>query len=82
MIKTNIVVLGGGVIGLATALRMLNSGREVILLDPEEPGSGSSYGNAGTIAEYAVLPIGSPDVLKKLPSQWCFEYFSEFRVAK
>ena len=67
MIKTDIVVLGGGVIGLATALRMLNSGYEVILLDPEEPGSGTSYGNAGTIAEYAVLPIGSPDIFKKLP---------------
>jgi len=68
MEKTDIVVLGGGVIGLSVALRMLNSGREVVLIDPEKPGSGTSYGNAGTIAEYAVLPIGSPDVLKRLPS--------------
>ena len=68
MIKTDIVVLGGGVIGLSIALKMLNAGREVILLDPEEPGTGTSYGNAGTIAEYAVLPVGSPDIIKKLPS--------------
>jgi len=68
MIKTDIVVLGGGVVGLATALRLLNSGREVMLIDPEEPGTGASYGNAGTIAEYAVLPVGSPDILKKIPS--------------
>ncbi len=68
MIKTDIVVLGGGVVGLATALRLLNSGREVMLIDPEEPGTGTSYGNAGTIAEYAVLPVGSPDIFKKIPS--------------
>ena len=68
MEKTDIVVLGGGVIGLSVALKMLNSGREVVLIDPEEPGSGTSYGNAGTIAEYAVLPVGSPEVIKRLPS--------------
>ncbi len=68
MEKTDITVLGGGVIGLSVALKMLNSGREVVLIDPEEPGSGASYGNAGTIAEYAVLPVGSPEVIKRLPS--------------
>ena len=68
MEKTDIAVLGGGVIGLSVALKMLNSGREVVLIDSEEPGSGTSYGNAGTIAEYAVLPVGSPEVIKRLPS--------------
>ncbi len=68
MEKTDIAVLGGGVIGLSVALKILNSGREVVLIDPEEPGSGTSYGNAGTIAEYAVLPVGSPEVIKRLPS--------------
>ena len=66
--KTEITVLGGGVIGLSVALRMLNAGREVTLIDPEEPGTGTSFGNAGTIAEYAVLPIGSPEIIKQLPS--------------
>jgi len=68
MIKADIVILGGGVIGLSIALKMLNSGREVILIDPQEPGTGTSYGNAGTIAEYAVLPVGTPEIIKKLPS--------------
>ena len=68
MIKTDILVIGGGVIGLSVALRMLDLGREVILVDPAEPGSGASYGNAGTIADYAVLPVGSPSVLKNLPA--------------
>lgn len=68
MIKTDVLVIGGGVIGLSVALRMLDLGREVILVDPAEPGSGASYGNAGTIADYAVLPVGSPSVLKNLPA--------------
>ena len=52
--RTDITVLGGGVIGLSIALRLLNAGREVVLIDPEEPGTGTSFGNAGTVAEYAV----------------------------
>ena len=66
--RTDITVLGGGVIGLSIALRLLNAGREVVLIDPEEPGTGTSFGNAGTIAEYAVLPVGSPDIIRQLPS--------------
>ena len=32
------------------------------------PGMGASYGNAGTIASYATSPVGTPDVLRSLPS--------------
>jgi 2-polyprenyl-6-methoxyphenol hydroxylase-like FAD-dependent oxidoreductase len=38
--KTEITVLGGGVIGLSVALRMLNAGREVTLIDPRSLGLG------------------------------------------
>ncbi len=38
------------------------------MIDPAPPGSGASYGNAGTIADYAVLPVGTPDVLRRLPN--------------
>jgi D-hydroxyproline dehydrogenase len=68
LIQTEIAVIGAGVIGLATAHRLRSMGREVVLIDPAEPGSGASYGNAGTIADYAVLPVGTPDVLRNLPS--------------
>ena len=67
-IRTEIAVIGAGVIGLAIAERLVAEGREVTLVDPGEPGMGASYGNAGTIADYAVMPVGSPDVLKNLPS--------------
>ena len=66
--STEIAVIGAGVVGLAIAERLISEGREVVLVDPNPPGSGASYGNAGTIADYAVLPVGTPDVLRNLPS--------------
>jgi len=67
-ISTQIAVIGAGVVGLAVAEALCAEGLEVVLIDPEPPGSGASYGNAGTIADYAVMPVGSPDVLRSLPS--------------
>lgn len=64
---TEIAVIGAGVIGLTVALRLAAAGRTVALIDPAPPGSGASYGNAGTVADYAVMPVGTPEVLRDLP---------------
>lgn len=65
---TDIAVIGAGVVGLTIALELVEAGREVVLVDPGQPGMGASYGNAGTIAGYATSPVGTPDVLRSLPS--------------
>ena len=67
-ITAEVAIIGAGVVGLAVAQCLLAEGREVVLCDPNPPGSGASYGNAGTIADYAVMPVGTPDVLRNLPS--------------
>jgi D-amino-acid dehydrogenase len=67
-VTTEIAVIGAGVIGLTVALRLAQDGRQVVVVDPNTPGSGASYGNAGTIADYAVMPVGTPEVLRSLPS--------------
>jgi D-hydroxyproline dehydrogenase len=66
--RTEIAVIGAGVIGLTIALELVEAGHEVMLVDPADPGMGASYGNAGTIATYAVSPVGTPQVLRSLPS--------------
>lgn len=66
--RTDIAVIGAGVIGLACALRLAQDGHAVTLIDPADHGSGASFGNAGTIADYAVMPVGTPGVLRSLPS--------------
>lgn len=67
-LTTEIAVIGAGVIGLAVAEALLAKGHTVTLIDPAPPGMGASHGNAGTIADYAVMPVGTPDVLRNLPS--------------
>ena len=67
-ISADVAVIGGGVIGMAIALRLRADGRDVVVIEPNEPGSGASYGNAGTIADYAVIPLGTPSVLFNLMS--------------
>lgn len=65
---TDIAIIGAGVVGLTIALELIDQGRDVVLVDPGQPGMGASYGNAGTIAGYATSPVGTPDVLRSLPS--------------
>jgi D-hydroxyproline dehydrogenase len=65
-ITSNIAIIGGGVIGLAIALRLRAEGREVTVIERDVPGGGASFGNAGAIADYAVLPVGSPAVLRNV----------------
>ena len=67
-LSVQIAVVGAGVIGLTIAEALVAEGHEVLLIDPNPPGSGASYGNAGTIADYAVIPVGTPGVLRSLPS--------------
>lgn len=67
-VETEIAVIGAGVVGLAIAHRLASEGREVTVIDPNPPGSGASRGNAGTVADYAVQPVGTPAVLRNLPA--------------
>ncbi len=68
MTTTDIAIIGAGVIGLCVAKTLSEAGHNVTLIDPAPPGAGASHGNAGTIADYAVMPVGTPDVLRALPS--------------
>ncbi|PZW45923.1 glycine/D-amino acid oxidase-like deaminating enzyme [Humitalea rosea] len=43
------VIIGGGVVGLATALYLAREGREVVLLERDEPGLAASTANAGSL---------------------------------
>jgi D-amino-acid dehydrogenase len=66
--QTHIAVVGAGIVGCSCALWLQKKGFRVTLIDPEEPGSGTSSGNACTIATYGCVPVNSPDLFKRLPS--------------
>ncbi|MFP3335181.1 FAD-dependent oxidoreductase, partial [Pseudomonas sp. SIMBA_064] len=54
------LVLGAGIVGVSTALHLQARGRQVILIDRDEPGSGTSHGNAGLIERSSVIPYAFP----------------------
>ena len=47
--EAEFAVIGGGVVGLATALFLARAGRDVILIDRFEPGQAASSANAGSL---------------------------------
>ena len=67
MSDPDIVVVGAGIIGVACALQLARQGRQVLVVDQQEPGMGASYGNAGHLATEQVFPIADLSILKRLP---------------
>ncbi|TEA74175.1 NAD(P)/FAD-dependent oxidoreductase [Allopusillimonas ginsengisoli] len=63
----NVVIVGSGIIGLYTAYFLSLTGRHVELIDPHDPGSQCSYGNAGSISTSSVAPFGMPNILRQIP---------------
>ena len=63
-----VIVVGAGIVGVATALFLQEDGHSVTLVDPRSPGSGTSSGNAGIISVASIQPIVTRDTLKKLPA--------------
>jgi D-amino-acid dehydrogenase len=60
MIRTDIVVLGAGIAGVAAALHLQQRGRAVALVDRRGPGEETSHGNAGIIQREGVVPYPFP----------------------
>jgi D-amino-acid dehydrogenase len=54
------VVIGAGVIGLASAYALRKRGEDVVLIDEATPGAGCSAGNAGWIVPSLAEPLPMP----------------------
>lgn len=63
----DIAIVGAGFIGLASAASLMRDGHRVTLFDPSGVGQGASFGNAGTFAHYACIPVNNPSVFRDLP---------------
>jgi D-amino-acid dehydrogenase len=63
--REDVLVAGGGVIGLASALALLEAGRSVRVLEAGTAGCGSSHGNCGTITPSHAAPLAAPGKIGK-----------------
>ncbi|AMJ63789.1 amino acid dehydrogenase [Bosea sp. PAMC 26642] len=53
-------------VGVCCALALQKRGFSVTLIDRREPGSETSYGNAGVLARSSIVPLNNPGLFSKL----------------
>jgi D-amino-acid dehydrogenase len=77
--KDDVLILGGGVVGLACAYYLLKAGRGVTIIEQNTLASGSSHGNCGTITPSHALPLAAPGMVWKA-LKWMFTADAPLRV--
>jgi D-amino-acid dehydrogenase len=58
--QQDVMVLGAGIVGVSVALHLRRRGHNVVLVDRQAPGAGTSFGNGGLIQREAVFPHPFP----------------------
>ncbi|WP_324675045.1 NAD(P)/FAD-dependent oxidoreductase [Hymenobacter sp. GOD-10R] len=76
---SNVVIVGGGIIGLFTAYYLEEAGFGVTVLDQGDLAQGCSTGNAGMIVPSHFVPLASPGMIGK-GIKWMFSSKSPFYI--
>src|SRR3954451_10474725 len=76
---SDVLILGGGVIGVCCAYFLQQQGRTVTILDKQDICAGSSYGNAGLVVPSHAMPLAMPGAIRQaLP--WLLDASSPFYI--
>ncbi len=75
----NVVVIGGGIIGLSTAYYLQKEGHQVTVIDKSNFSTGASYVNAGYITPSHFISLAAPGMITK-GIKWMFNASSPFYV--
>ncbi len=73
----NIVIIGGGIIGLSCAYYLLKEGHTITVIDMSDMSAGASYVNAGYLTPSHIIPLASPGMMAK-GIKWMFNSSSPF----
>jgi D-amino-acid dehydrogenase len=65
--RADVIVLGAGIVGVSAAYAARQRGLSVVLIDRREPGSETSYGNAGILSSGSISPLNKPSLWSALP---------------
>jgi glycine oxidase len=63
--KQDVIVVGGGVIGLASAWRLAQHGLSVAVLERDQPGGGATHVSAGMLAPVTEAEFGDEPMLEE-----------------
>jgi D-amino-acid dehydrogenase len=77
--QKEVVVIGGGIIGLSTAYYLEKEGHKVTVVDKSNFSSGASHVNAGYITPSHFIPFAAPGMINK-GIKWMFNPQSPFYV--
>ncbi len=61
--RADVLIIGGGVVGLSTALFVARAGAEVIVVERDRIPCGAAYGNAGLLVPSHCAPLPGPGML-------------------
>ena len=77
--KDDVLIVGGGIIGVSAAYFLAKAGASVTLIEKGEIASGSSYGNAGLLCPCHSVPLPAPGALTQ-GIKWLFDSASPFYI--
>lgn len=75
----DVLILGGGVIGISAAYYLAEQGASVTVIEMGEVASGSSYANAGLIVPSHAVPLAAPGALAD-GLKWMLDPASPFYI--
>jgi len=70
MNKTEITIIGAGIVGLSSAINLVKRGSKVTLIEKDLKGQPASYGNASWLSSPSITPVLMPGMFKKIPKMW------------
>ena len=74
-----VVIIGGGIIGLCSAYYLHKEGCAVTIIDQSDMTKGASFVNAGYITPSHIIPLAAPGMITK-GLKWMFDTASPFYV--
>lgn len=77
----HVTVVGGGIVGVLCATRLLQLGFQVRVVDQGLSERRCSYGNAGSLSPGSVAPLGMPGVLRQIPG-WLIDRAAPLHVSQ
>ena len=77
--RADVLVIGGGIVGVCSAHYLAARGKSVVLLERDDIASGSSAGNAGFVCPSHSIPMAQPGVVAK-GLKWMFDPDSPFYI--
>lgn len=77
--KSDILIVGGGIIGLMCAYYLVKEGKSVVIVDKGKANQACSHGNCGLITPSHALPLNNPKLIMR-SLKWVFQKNSPFYI--